>query len=151
MTRMAPTVHGSVVLVGPRAILMRGPAGAGKSHLVLQTLAAAETGLFRFARLVADDRVMLAAAHGRLIARPAPELAGLLEVRGLGIRRVAYEPMAVVTLVCDLADQHAQRMPDGSDSTTVIEGITLPRLSVPAGVDPLLIVAAALETERDAP
>jgi hypothetical protein len=59
--------------------------------------------------------------------------------------------MAVVTLVCDLADQHAQRMPDGSDSTTVIEGITLPRLSVPAGVDPLLIVAAALETERGAP
>ena len=147
---MAPTVHASVALVGPRAILIRGPAGSGKSHLVLQALAAAETGLFAFARLVADDRVELAAAHGRLIARPAPELAGLLEVRGLGIRRLAYEPMAVVAFVCDLDDPHAQRMPDGF-STTVIEGIALPRLSVPAGVDPLLIVAAALDTERDSP
>ena len=147
---MAPTVHASVVLAGPRAILIRGPAGSGKSHLVLQALAAAETGLFAFARLVADDRVELAAAHGRLIARPAPELAGLLEVRGLGIRRLAYEPMAVVAFVCDLDDPHPQRMPDGS-STTVIEGIALPRLSVPAGVDPLLIVAAALDTERDSP
>jgi serine kinase of HPr protein (carbohydrate metabolism regulator) len=146
---MAPTVHASVVLVGPRAILIRGPAGAGKSHLVLQALTAAETGLFAFARLVADDRVDLAAAHGRLIARPVPELAGLLEVRGLGIRRLAYEPMAVVAFVCDLADPRAQRMPDGSDSTTVIEGIALPRLSVPAGIDPLPIVAAMLDTERD--
>jgi HPr kinase/phosphorylase len=148
---MAPTIHGSVVLLGPRAILIRGPAGSGKSHFVLQALAAAQTGLFAFARLVADDRVELAAAHGRLIARPTPELAGLLEVRGLGIRRVAYEPMAVVAIVCDLADPHAQRMPDAIDAMIAIEGITLPRVSVPAGVDPLPIVAATYEMERGSP
>lgn len=147
---MAPTIHGSVVLMGARGVLIRGPAGSGKSHLVLQALAAAQTGLLTFARLVADDRVELAAAHGRLIARAPAELAGLLEVRGLGIRRTAYEPSAVVTLVFDLADPLAQRMPEEQDATTVVEGIRLPRLSIPAGVDPLPIVAAMLDTARPA-
>lgn len=143
--RMAPTVHASAVLLGARAILIRGPAGSGKSHFVLQALTAAQTGLFPFARLVGDDRIELVAAHGRLIARPAPELAGLIEVRGLGIRRVAYEPVAVVALVCDLADQQAQRLPEEADASAVIEGVCLPRVSVPTGIDPLPIVAAALD------
>jgi serine kinase of HPr protein (carbohydrate metabolism regulator) len=145
---MAPTIHGSVVLVGPNAILIRGPAGSGKSGLVLQILAAGATGLFTFTRLVADDRVELTPAHGRLIARPPPELAGLIEVRGVGVRRVAHEPIALVTRVIDLADPHAQRMPDARDLTTTIEGVTLPRLSVPVGVDPLPIVAAMFATVR---
>lgn len=149
--RMTPTIHASVVLVGPRAILIRGPAGSGKSHLVLQTLAAAQTGFFAFARLVGDDRVEVANVHGRLIARPAPELAGLIEVRGLGIRRVPYEPVAVVALVCDLADPQARRMPEACDAAIVIEGVSLPRVSIPAGIDPLPIVAAALETGQGRP
>ncbi len=148
---MAPTIHASVVLVGPRAILIRGPTGSGKSHLVLQALAAAQTGFFAFAQLVGDDRVELANAHGRLIARPAPELAGLIEVRGLGIRRVTYEPVAVVALVCDLADPQAQRMPEGCDASIVLEGVSLPRVSIPAGIDPLPIVAAALDAEQGPP
>lgn len=143
---MAPTIHASAVLVGAGAVLIRGPAGSGKSRVVMQMLTAAQAGLFKFARLVADDRVALAAAHGRLIARPPPELAGLIEVRGLGIRRVDYEPAAVVSLVLDLADAQAQRMPEPGEACTVIEGVTLPRVSADAGVDPLPIVAAVLET-----
>lgn len=148
---MAPTVHGSVVLVGARAILIRGPAGSGKSQLAMRILAAAAAGMFRFARLVADDRVELAAAHGRLIARPPPGLAGLIEVRGLGVRRIEYEPAAVVTLALDLADPRAQRMPEEADSVAVFEGVAVPRLSSPAGVDPLPIVAAASGTIRTSP
>lgn len=147
---MAPTIHASAVLVGAGAILVRGPAGSGKSGFVLQTLAAAKAGLFPFARLVADDRVELVAAHGRLVVRPPSELAGLIEVRGLGIRRLEYEPSAVVALVLDLADPLAQRMPEPAAATTVIEGVDLPRLSVPAGIDPLPIVAAARDSGRAA-
>ena len=70
-----------------------------------------------FARLVGDDRIALAAAHGRLLARPAQALAGLIEVRGLGIRRLAHEPVAVVGLVVDLAGPEAERLPgDGRES-----------------------------------
>ena len=65
----AATVHASAVLVGDRAILIRGPAGSGKSRLAAALIAAAGCGRLRFARLIADDRVWLEACHGRLLAR----------------------------------------------------------------------------------
>jgi hypothetical protein len=140
----SPTIHASAVLVGARAVLIRGPAGAGKSRLALDLLQAGESGLLPFVRLVADDRTRLEAAHGRLLARPAPELAGLLEVRGLGIRRLPYEPVAVVSLILDLAVAKAGRMPASAEA--VCEGVVLPRLDVGCGVDPLPLVVAALKT-----
>jgi len=109
----------------------------------LAIIAAAHTGLLRFARLVADDRAYLEPRHGRLLVRPVPELAGLIEVRGAGIQRIAYEPVAVVGLVVDLAADDAERLPpDGA--AVVINGVRLPRLAVPAGVDPLPAVLATL-------
>ncbi len=95
-TVLAPTIHACAVLVGARALLIRGPAGAGKSRLALELIQAAACGRLAFVRLIADDRVHVAAAHGRLIAHAPANLAGLLEIRGIGIRRLPYEPMAVV-------------------------------------------------------
>jgi serine kinase of HPr protein (carbohydrate metabolism regulator) len=141
-----PTIHATAVLLGARAVLIRGPAGSGKSGLALALLQAGATGLVPFARLVADDRTALEAAHGRLIARPAETLAGLIEVRGLGIRRVAYEPAAVVSLVVDLAAAQAERLPAAGETATVIAGVRLPRIAVAPGCDPLPMVAAALAT-----
>jgi serine kinase of HPr protein (carbohydrate metabolism regulator) len=139
-----PTVHASAVLVGARAVLIRGPAGAGKSQLALALIQAAETGLLRFARLVGDDRVHLESHHGRLLVRGTPALAGLLEVRGLGIRRFDYEPVAVVGLVVDLAANDAERLP--AVGTTVISGVELPRLAVADATSPLPAVLAALRS-----
>jgi HPr kinase/phosphorylase len=138
----AATVHASAVLVGARAVLIRGPAGAGKSRLALALLQAAETGLLRFARLVGDDRVHLEPQHGRLLVRPAAALAGLLEIRGLGIRSLAHAPIAVVGLVVDLAADDAERLPSATEIE--LSGIRLPRLAVAAGADPLPSVIAAL-------
>src|SRR5437879_4165671 len=112
LRKRGTTVHGCAVLVGARAILTRGPAGSGKSRLALGLIAAAQAGILRFARLVADDRVALEAAHGRVLARPAASLAGLIEARGLGIRRLPYEAAAVLGWVVDLAAPDAQRLPD---------------------------------------
>ena len=83
----------------------------------------AQRGLIPFARLVADDRVHLEAQHGRLLVRPAEALAGLIEVRGLGIRRLAYEPVAVVGLVVDLAAADAERLPAAADQEADIAGV----------------------------
>ena len=137
-----PTVHASAVLAGARAVLIRGPSGAGKSRLALALVDAAQAGLIRFARLVGDDRVHLEPCHDRLLVRPAASLAGLIEVRGAGIRRVDHEPVAVVGLVVDLADDDAERLPLPTD--TVISGVRLSRLAVAAGADPLPPVLAAL-------
>src|SRR5262245_4155139 len=105
----APTVHASAVLVNARAALIRGPSAAGKSRLALALLTAAKSGLIPFARLVGDDRLHLEVHHGRLLAHAPDTLAGLIEVRGLGIRRIAYEPLAVVGLVIDLAATDTER------------------------------------------
>jgi HPr kinase/phosphorylase len=131
------TVHASAVLAGSRAILIRGPAGAGKSRLAWGLIQAAECGLIPFARLVGDDRIELAAAHGRLLARPPQALAGLIEVRGLGIRRLDHEPVAVVGLVVDLAVAEAERLPAAAEQEVEIAGIILPRLAFGLGADPM--------------
>jgi HPr kinase/phosphorylase len=143
------TVHASAVLVGARAVLIRGPSGSGKSRLALALIAAAKTHL-PFARLVADDRVELQACHGRLLVRAPSALAGLIEVRGVGIRRVPHELVAVVGTVVDLGAD-AQRLPDPSERQTMIDGIPLRRLAVASGIDPMPDVIALLgtaETER---
>ncbi|HVY59463.1 MAG TPA: serine kinase [Xanthobacteraceae bacterium] len=141
-----PTVHATAVLVGARAILIRGDARSGKSRLALSILQAAEHGTLAFARLVADDRCRLAAAHGRLLVRPSMELAGLLEVRGVGLQRLPYEPVAVVGLVVDLAAADAERLPSAASRQVEIDGVVLRRLAVPSGAtDPLPLVLASLD------
>jgi HPr kinase/phosphorylase len=133
MAAEAPTIHASAVLIGPKAALIRGPAGAGKSQLTWEILQAAAQGALPFARLVSDDRASVEACDGRLLVRPAPALAGLIEIRGLGIRRIAFEPVAAVALVIDLAAADAARLPSAEAARTTIDGISLPRLAVAPG------------------
>ena len=144
-----PSIHASAVLIGARAVLIR---GSGKSRLALALLTAAKQGLLPFARLVADDRAHVEVVHGRLLVRPAPALAGLIEVRGLGIRHLLHDPLAVVCLVVDLGQPDAERLPDPAQREAKIEGITLPRLAVAAGADALPVVLAYLQsTSTDGP
>jgi HPr kinase/phosphorylase len=136
------SIHATAVLVGTKAALIRGPAGSGKSLLAWQLL----QGGLPFARLVADDRVQLDAQAGRLLVRPAEPLAGLIEIRGLGIRRLPYEPVAAVGLVIDLAAADAGRIPAPEAAETTLEGVALPRLAVASNMPALPLVLAWLGT-----
>jgi serine kinase of HPr protein (carbohydrate metabolism regulator) len=140
-----PTVHASAVLIGARAVLIQGPSGSGKSGLAMALLQAAAGGALPFARLVGDDRVHLEAAHGRLMVRPAPALTGRIEVRGLGIRRMAHEPVAVVGLVVELGTA-VERLPEAEQQEALLSGIRLPRLAVAARVAPLPLLLAHFRT-----
>lgn len=133
-----PTIHATAVLVGARAVLIRGPAGSGKSSLALRLIQAVEAGMLRFARLVGDDRVSLEAENGVLLARPAAALAGLIEVRGVGLWRLPFEPVAAVGWVVDLGAADTERLPEPGGSTVILSGIRLPRLPVARNVDPML-------------
>jgi len=135
------------VLIGSRAVLIRGPSGSGKSRLAFALIEAAAGGIIRFARLVADDRVELAASHGRLLVFPPPQLEGLIEIRGVGVRRLPFEPMAMIGLVVDLAAADGERMPAPSSQNAEISGIRLPRLPVAAGADALTAILATLQSE----
>jgi HPr kinase/phosphorylase len=141
-----PTVHASAVRVGDRAVLIRGPSGAGKSRLAFDLIVAGRAGQIAPAVLIGDDRVHLQASRGQLVVRPARELAGLIEVRGLGIRRCEFAGEAIVALIVDLSAHDAERLPPPEALLTVISGVTIPRVPVGAGAMPFPIVVAALTT-----
>lgn len=114
------------VAIGGRAILLEGPPGAGKSTLALQLLD-------RGAQLVGDDGVTLSATSGRLVASPPPNIAGLIEVRNVGLVQMpAVE--APVALVLRLSTQ-APRFIEQADATRLL-GLPVPLLlfdpSIPA-------------------
>jgi HPr kinase/phosphorylase len=146
MAAQDPTIHASAVLVGAKAALIRGPTGSGKSRLVWDLVTAASQGTLPFAKLVADDRAHVESHSGRLLVRPAPELAGMIEVHGLGIRRIEFEPAAVVGLIVDLAAEDARRYPEPKAAIAQIAGIKLPRLAIAAGMTALSLVLAHLRT-----
>ena len=142
----SPSVHASAVLVGDRAVLIRGPSGSGKSRLAFDLILAGRSGQLPPSILVGDDRVHLDTLAGELWVRPAAELAGLIEIRGLGIRRCNCVGEAVVGLVVDLAADDAERLPPPEALSVRLNGVLLPRIPVGTGCDPLPLIAAALTT-----
>ena len=136
------SIHASAVLVGTRAVLIRGPSGAGKSRLAFELMLAGRSGQIPRAVLVGDDRVHLEANRGQLLVRPAPQLAGLIEIRGLGIRRCDFAQQAVVGLVVDLAAGDAERLPPPHALETEVDGIKIPRIPVAPGYSGLALVIA---------
>ena len=120
------------MVLGEAGVLIRGGPGSGKSTLALAACGAwNDAG--RFARLVADDRVLLERCNDALIAAAPPALAGCCEVRGTGI--VAVRPLARVRvrLVLDLVPTNAvPRLPEPQDAIVRLCGLTLPRTAVEA-------------------
>ena len=138
------SIHASAVLVGNRAVLIRGPSGAGKSRLAFDLILAGRSGQIPQAVLVGDDRVHLDVSQEQLVVRPARELAGLIEIRGLGIRHCDFAAEAIVGLLVDLAAADAERLPPPEALLTCISGIKIPRIPVGAGFAALPLVVAAL-------
>lgn len=136
MTAGAPphiTLHAACVVLGEAGVLIQGESGAGKSSLALALLDRVQRA-GGFAALVADDRVRLERHHDRLVARPHPHLAGLIEVRGVGIRAISdlgYEavPACVARLAVDLLES-SPRLPELPPGHARILGLDLPRLVV---------------------
>lgn len=138
------SIHASAVQVGDRAVLIRGPSGSGKSRLAFDLLLAGRAGHIAPAMLVGDDRVHVWPHEAVLLVRPALALVGLIEVRGLGIRRCDFASEAPVGLVVDLDAPDAQRVPPSEALQVRINGILIPRIPVQHGFSGLPLVIAAL-------
>ena len=118
-------VHGTCVDVEGIGVLIIGPSGSGKSDLALRLLDAG-------ARLVADDYLWLEASGGTLVASVPETIAGLLEVRGLGIVRHAYRDTCIVRLCVELVDlDDVPRLPS-EGQTTSYEGVAIRQIALAA-------------------
>lgn len=99
-------VHGTCIAVSDVGVVLRGPSGSGKSDLALRMI---DGG----ARLIADDHVLLDRRGDRLLARPPETIAGMIEVRGLGVMRLDHAVDVAVGLIVDLvAAEKVERLPE---------------------------------------
>lgn len=98
--------HGSCAASGGSGVLLLGVPGAGKSDLLLRLMR-------RGWGLVADDQVQVAVGPGGLSASAPAELAGLLEVRGVGIfQGLPHGPAALRLAVLLVARDEVPRLPE---------------------------------------
>jgi HPr kinase/phosphorylase len=125
---LSESVHAAALVIGEAGILLRGPAGAGKTSLALDLIARARMQ-GRFARLVADDRVVLRERGGRILLAAPETIAGRVEIRGAGIAQVAHLSVALLRLIVDL-DEDAPRYPEIGARSTMFFGVPTPRLVI---------------------
>ena len=128
-------VHATAIAVGDRAALIRGPSGSGKSDLALRCLTLPATPpLWPLrAMLVADDQVRVTRAGQTLSIAPPPTIAGLIEVRGVGIVAVDHAPSARLALCVTLVGpdvrpgEEIARLPDEDESVEIL-GVHVPHM-----------------------
>ena len=128
------SIHGTVVAVGGFGVLLRGAPGSGKSSLALRLIDSPGYGLgpvLLRTLLVADDQVEISQVPEGLMARAPEALAGLLEIRGIGIVKAPYQNEVLLKLVVDLEPAAAiARMPEAPEMETELMGLTLKRLKL---------------------
>lgn len=129
------TIHATTVAIAGRGIVIEGPSGAGKSDLALRLID-------RGALLVADDRTLVTLEGGRAVARCPATIAGLLEVRGVGLLRFPHLAAAPIALAVLCADR-PERMPE--PALRLFEGYPVTRVTVnPCAPGAPIVVELAL-------
>lgn len=119
---MSLFVHGTCVTVDNIGCLLLGPSGSGKSDLALRLV------MDHNARLVADDQVAVERRTDRLVASPPAKLAGLIEVRGIGIVRMANRAQVTLGLAVVLVSpDEVERFPEADEGIEYF-GVALPLL-----------------------
>lgn len=135
---MSRLIQANCVAVGGRGVLIQGPPGSGKSSLALALID-------RGAMLVGDDGVRVEAQGAVLRAFPPPQIAGLIEVRNVGLLTRPVTSFVPLALALRL-DPAAPRLPDQPEVQT-IEGIDLPCLALWPD-SPVLALRAEVALER---
>lgn len=115
-------MYGTVVALDDWGVMLRGKSGSGKSDLALRLIGEG-------AQLVADDQVYLNLVGGLVYASAPASIAGLLEVRGVGVTAFPVRARAPLALILNLtAQEEVPRLPDAK--TVEILGLDLPELEL---------------------
>lgn len=120
----AMLVHATAVAINGKAILLRGPPGAGKSDLALRLIDAG-------ANLIADDQAELRKSGNGVYVRAPAAIAGLIEVRGVGILRLPELDEAPLAMCVDLLPPpEIERLPERRFEEVL--GVAVPLIAVSA-------------------
>lgn len=135
-------LHATCVEADGHGLLILGGSGSGKSTLALDLI-----GLG--ARLVADDRTILRAREGGLVASPPEVLEGRIEARHVGLLRLPFTARARVGLAIDLDRIERHRLPPRRNVTILGQTVTL--LYRPPGVHSASALLQCLRMRRTDP
>ena len=126
----------SCVAIEGRALAISGPPGSGKSSLALALID-------RGAQLIGDDAVTLRLINEGIVAVPPPNIAGKLEIHGVGIVNFPLAPPTPLALILQLGSD-GDRLPDVIKREEVF-GISIPTLAfAPGDIAPALRAEWAL-------
>ena len=117
-------LHATSVLIDGRVLLLSGQSGSGKSDLALRLID-------RGALLIADDYTGLEARGGILYASSPSQIAGRIEIRGIGLVDIGFGGEGPVALMLDL-DTVPARMAGETLPTDMLCGIAVPVLAFAA-------------------
>jgi serine kinase of HPr protein (carbohydrate metabolism regulator) len=117
------TLHATCIVKDGRGVLISGRSGSGKSDLALRLID-------RGASLVSDDYTMVRRINGKLVASAPANIAGKIEVRGIGLVDVPAVAEAPVCLMVDLG-RDVERMPQANE-TVMVAGVRVPAVALNA-------------------
>lgn len=147
-------IHATGLVLAETGLILRGPSGSGKSLLALELIDEWDAR-GRNARLVSDDRIDIESGVSGLSMHAPKAIEGLIELRGRGIVRRPFVPVAPVMLVVDLVDG-LERMVEEDQLVATLLGVSIARCPVPrAGIvdsrHQLLLIREALRGLGPAP
>ncbi len=121
MSKTPVNLHGTAVSIAGEGVLIIGASGSGKSDLALRLID-------RGAVLICDDRVIIENKVGQPVLQTAPNIEGLIEVRGFAIVKVPHVNGINLRLVINL-ESNILRFTDGP-ALCDIAGYKIPHLAL---------------------
>ncbi|MEM7665789.1 MAG: HPr kinase/phosphatase C-terminal domain-containing protein [Pseudomonadota bacterium] len=114
----------SAVAIDGRALMIEGEPGSGKSSLALALID-------RGATLIGDDGIEVRRDGNRVLACPPPNIAGLVEIRNVGLVEFEIAPPTPIALILTLSEE-AERLPETASPRRIL-GLEIPQLAFAPG------------------
>jgi HPr kinase/phosphorylase len=123
MADMHHNMHGTAISINGHGVLILGESGTGKTDLALRLID-------RGALLICDDRVIVDSSSSIPMLRQAPNIKGIIEVRGIGLITLDTKEYAPLRL-CVLLNVVPDRLPD-EHAAHECAGFSIPKIALDA-------------------